>query len=108
MPFKNLTPYTLTVAGVSIPSDADKFAKIEIERDAKTTEEIDGLPVICAGKFRGVAPLPPQEPGTVYVVSAIVAQAVAACHPERGDFVALGEQAQPGNPSAGHLNLQRF
>ena len=104
----NLTPYTLTVAGRTFASEAAAFPEIKVTRDPATAEDLDGIPVTVAGPFTGVGPLPPAQDGVTYVVAAIVAQAIATCHPGRRDFVALGEQAEKGNPSAGHQNFQRF
>lgn len=69
----NLTPHTITLCGREIPSAGVARCQTSVEQ----VGEIDGIR-INRRTFGEVEGLPEPAPGVVYIVSALVAQAVAS------------------------------
>jgi hypothetical protein len=64
----NLTPHTITAAGVAIPPSGD-IARVSVTRTQRG--DINGIPVFVP-TFGDVAGLPNPAPDTAYLVSAMV------------------------------------
>ncbi len=95
MKLVNCTPHaiTLIVDGQEVvipPSGMVLRAAEVVAAEELLAVNLDGeqlsVPVRTLS-FQQVQGLPPVEEGTLYIVSAIVAQAVKKAHPERTDFV---------------------
>ncbi len=74
----NLTPHTITIFKengevVELPPSG-QIVRVKVVQEP--AGEINGIPVVRSG-FGEVEGLPPPKPGVVYVVSSLVAQAVA-------------------------------
>ena len=76
MKIVNLTPHQITIfkdgEKIDIPASG---TVLRTKQDIVKHEPIDGIAVNKVSNYVDWAELPPQEEGTVYVVSAIVAQA---------------------------------
>lgn len=96
MKFVNLTPHAITLITpdgreIVIPPSGVVLRATEVvaaeEMVAIETESGEATIPLRTLSFNNVQGLPPVEEDTLYVVSAIVAQAVKREHPERTDFV---------------------
>lgn len=83
MKIRNYTPHEVVLKGVKYPSEGCARCETEVKKIA----EIDGIPV-NRREFKAVYGLPDSEPGTIYIVSAIVAQAIAG---QRDDCFVVDE-----------------
>ena len=83
----NLTPHTLTIitgsGAVTIPPSGT-VARVTVTRDSAGTVTIDGVDVpLSRTTYGAVTDLPDPEPGTLYIVSSLVAAAAR----DRNDLV---------------------
>lgn len=87
MKIVNLTPHPITVAGIEIPASGT-VARCEQRREKVATIDVDGTPIaVNRTTFGDVAGLPETQAGVVYIVSALVAQAVQ----HRGDVLIVDD-----------------
>lgn len=68
MKIVNLTPHEITAAGQAIPASG-QIARVSVTR--QPAGKINGIPIF-APVFGDIDGLPPSQPETVYVVSAMV------------------------------------
>lgn len=86
---KNLTPHAITLCGKTIePTGLARCAQV-----SERIGDVDGIPV-NKKSFGAVDGLPSPEAGTIYIVSAIVAQAVAG---KRDDVYVVDETIRDEN-----------
>lgn len=79
MTMVNLTPHAITLPGGEIPPSG-QVARVAVEY-TETGEEVLGAAIVRA-EYGQVTDLPAPQPGTIYIVSALVR---AAC-PDRRDL----------------------
>jgi hypothetical protein len=85
----NLTPHPVTVAGLTIPPSGT-VARCREVTESRGVVEIDGTNVpLVSKRFGEVENLPEPAPNTVYIVSALTAQAAWAVG--RRDVVCPGD-----------------
>ena len=86
----NLTPHALTLHGVNgvlVVPPSGTIARLAVTREGRPAVEVDGVSLpVCRPTLGTVTGLPAAEAGTIYVVSALVAEAV-----RRGDVMSPGE-----------------
>ena len=85
--FVNLTPHTLNVitSDGSIQAIEPSGSVARCSQTEEVVKEVDGI-VITRQTFGDVVGLPPQEEGTIFIVSRMIA---AAC-PDRNDLMIPG------------------
>lgn len=92
----NLTPHAITLAGTAIAiPPSGTIARAEeyvVPADPLTVEGV-AIPTSWVTYTR-LEDLPPPEPGVVYVVSLVVAQAAVACYRSTDDLLTPGEQVR--------------
>ena len=93
MNFKNMTPHTINVvnaAGEPVANFAPsgEIARLTVKREM--VENFDGVEIYAA-KFGEPSPLPAQEDGVGYIVSALYASGLRASGDKRTDIYVPGE-----------------
>ncbi len=102
MKIVNCTPHEVTIIrdqGDIVFKPSGVVARAELKREVVT--ELDGIPVIFNSPVRTVN-LPDPEPGTVYIVSLLTAQAA----PDRRDLLVVEDLVRaPGGAVLGCRSL---
>lgn len=80
MELHNLTPHPVTLGGVTYPSEG----VARVSEQVQAVGDLDGLPVLAVAYGEPVG-LPPEKPGTIYIVSGLVLDALRG---RRNDLVA--------------------
>jgi hypothetical protein len=88
MTLRNLTPHAIRVLGPdgTFKEIAPSGAVARVSQTLRVVGEADGV-LMFRATYGAVEGLPPREPGTIYIVSAMVR---AAC-PDRDDIASPGE-----------------
>jgi hypothetical protein len=104
----NLTLYPFTCGGITIPPSGLPCPEVPKGAGGALAPILtdEGTFPLIKGGLGAPTGLPPEVPGVLYLVPTVVAQAAAGIG--RRDFVSPGDQAERGNPGAGHLNLQTY
>lgn len=80
----NLTPHTVKVVlGDGSEIELPSAGKARVVEQVEPAGQVDGIPLVHKRVYLASTDLPPERPGTLYVVPYYT----RACHPERGDLL---------------------